>query len=465
MLDVSKVIGMDDDTYGVLVRLVKEFNDHIDSNRLKRRYYEGKITLGEVNLGLALPDGLKGLEMECGWGTNAVDILAGRSMFDGFVGKNGEDVADIERITDRNNLVSEYSKACSDELIYACSFATLTRGDDGAVIRFHSPETASALWDGEKGRVKAGLAIIDTEERNGDEVVKVLNLYTDTAIWVLTRNDDVYQAVRYPHRMGRPLFEPMMWRPTSKKPFGRSRLKSTVRRLMQGYVRTICNATIGLEFATSPQKYLLGVTDEQYDVLINQKFKQYVGSILASTQNPETGANPTFGQLPQGNIEPHVQMMRILATQFCAITGLSFADVGVINDANPSSADALLAQTQTLVSLAEKLNSRNGDSLKVIMRMALAIERNVSLDELSSEDTDFIAHFKNPAMPSVSVTADAAIKIASARQGFSDTDVFLEMIGFSQAEIRRIKAQEGRVRGVQLINEIANGTNNQGTMG
>ena len=57
-------------------------------------------------------------------------------------------------------------------------------------------------------------------------------------------------------------------------------------------------------------------------------------------------------------------------------------------------------------------------------------------------------------MPSVAATADAAIKIASAREGFGTTDVFLEMIGFDQADIRRIKAQEQRHRGAQVLTEV-----------
>ena len=52
------------------------------------------------------------------------------------------------------------------------------------------------------------------------------------------------------------------------------------------------------------------------------------------------------------------------------------------------------------------------------------------------------------------VTADAAIKIASARPEFAGTDTFLEMIGFDQADIRRIKAQEQRERGLQVLAEI-----------
>ena len=65
-----------------------------------------------------------------------------------------------------------------------------------------------------------------------------------------------------------------------------------------------------------------------------------------------------------------------------------------------------------------------------------------------------MAHFKNPAMPSVAITADAAIKIASAREGFAETDTFLEMIGFDKAEVRRIKSQEAQSRGLQVLSEI-----------
>ena len=248
--------------------------------------------------------------------------------------------------------------------------------------------------------------------------------------------------------------EPLIWNATSDKPFGRSRIKEPVRRLIQGYVRTIANATIGLEFSTSPQKYLLGVTDDQFDAVVNDKFRQYVGSIIAATTNPETGEKPAFGQLQQGSISPHVEMIRVLATQFSAATGLSVTDTGVVNDANPTSSDAILAQSQTLVGMAEQLNVGNGNALRTIALMAQAIVNNVSLTELSDEQKDIVAHFKNPAMPTVAMTADAAIKIASVRPGFANTDVFAEMIGFDKADIRRIKAQERMAQGLELVSEL-----------
>ena len=455
-INPTNVIGLPAFEYAQLMKLVNVFTAHQGKNEQKNRYYEGKISLNSVNLGIALPDGLARLEIGCAWGAKTVDVLAARSMFDGFVGADGNDVDELDALVRANKLVAEYNKAARDELKYGCTFATLSADKDiGCKIRFHSPRTSAAIWDGDKGRISCGFAIIDTAPDNDTLWSPTLiYYYTDTDVWALQRSDTSWTAYRYPHRMGRPLMEPMIWNATSDKPFGRSRIKEPVRRLIDGYVRTIANASIGLEFATSPQKYLLGVTDDQYDVLINQKFKQYVGSILASTTNPETGEKPTFGQLSQGSLQPHVEMIRVLATQFSAATGLTVTDTGVVNDANPTSSDAILAQSQTLVGMAEQLNIGNGDSLRTIALMALAVANDTTVENLTDEQKSVVAHFKNPAMPSVSVTADAAIKIASVRPAFAQTDTFLEMIGFDKADVRRIKGQEVRARGLSVVESL-----------
>lgn len=459
-ISISQINNFPDEEWERFRELIKTYDTHGSKNDEKNRYYEGKISLNEVNLGIALPDGLRKLEIGCSWGAKTVDVLAGRSMFDGFVGVNGEDIEDLNRIAENNHLIDEYIKACRDELKYGCVFATLSDSDDGVKIRFHSPQTSAAIWDGVKGRIAYGFAVIDTAPDNDNKTwtPSLINYYTDDCVWVLSRNGSMWDAEPNYHKMGRPLMEALIWNATSDKPFGRSRIKEPIRRLIQGYVRTIANASIGLEFATSPQKYLLGVTDEQFEAVVNNKFTQYVGSILTSTTNPETGEKPSFGQLQQGTISPHVEMLRILATQYSAATGLTVTDTGVVNDANPTSSEAILAQSQTLIATAQQLNIGNGVALRTIALMALAITYNTSLDELTDDQKAIVAHFKNPAMPSVAVTADAALKIASTRQGFSSTDVFLEMIGFDKADIRRIKSQEGRSRGIALVNEI-NGNN------
>lgn len=457
---ICDVYGITDQEREQLSDLVDIYNAHIVRNEIKNKFYEGNVTLQEVNLGIALPEGFRGLEIGCEWGSKAVDVLASRSIFDGFVGSNGEEVAEMRQIMMDNCMISEYAKACKDELKYGCTFATLSADPAiGCRIRFHSPATASARWNGEAGRIDCGLSIIDTEKDKTLQSVavpSVLRFDTADAVIILRENDGNWFVERHPHIMGRPLMEPMIWNATPAKPFGRSRLKKPVRELIKGYVRTVANATIGLEFSTAPQKYLLGVTDEQFDAVVSNKFIQYIGSILAATPNPETGESPKYGQLQQGTIQPHVEMIRMLSTQFSAATGLSMTDTGVVNDSNPTSSEAIQAQQQTLILMAEQLNDSNGNSLRVIARMAQAIVRNVSMADLTEAENDVVAHFKNPAMPSVSMTADAAVKIVSARNEFASTDIFLEMLGFDQADIRRIKAQEQRARGSRVLTEEFN---------
>lgn len=453
-LNFGIVKGLPEEENRKLNELLYVYKYHRSKNRKKRRYYNGDISLGEVNLGMALPRNLSKLSIGCEWGAKTVDVLAGRSMFDGFVSGSGQTVESMDRIIKRNKLLAEYKKACKDQLEYGCVFAVVSGMKGNARINFYSPQCSAAAWDAEKKRIDCGFAFDDQRqfEEDFNWSPDKVTFFTYSDNWIIEKANGEWIAERYPHNFGKPMMIPLVWRATNDAPFGKSRINGPIRKLIQGYVRTLANATIGLEFATSPQKYLLGITDEQYDEIVGQKFQQYVGSILAGTPNPETGNTPVFGQLPQGNISPHVEMLRMLATQFSAASGLTVTDTGVVNDANPTSSDAILAQTQTLVSLAQELNSVNGNALAEIAVMALAIENGSPIEEL--EETDIVAHFKNPAMPSVAVTADAAIKIASAREHFADTDVFLEMIGFDQADIRRIKSQEIRSRGLAVLDEV-----------
>ena len=146
-LDPGNVAGLPAPEKERLGKLLAVYASHASGNAQKSRYYEGKIPLGEVNLGIALPDGMSRLEVGCSWGTNAVDVLAARSMFDGYVAESGSEAERLARLVRDNRLLYEYKKACKDELKYGCTFATLAADRDiGCKIRFHSPATAAAVW-------------------------------------------------------------------------------------------------------------------------------------------------------------------------------------------------------------------------------------------------------------------------------------------------------------------------------
>ena len=89
ILNFGRVPGLTKEEQQQLSDLAAAYNYHQGRNATKDKYYEGHITLNDVNLGIALPQGLHNLEVGCSWGQKAVDVLAARSMFDGFVSTGG----------------------------------------------------------------------------------------------------------------------------------------------------------------------------------------------------------------------------------------------------------------------------------------------------------------------------------------------------------------------------------------
>ena len=111
----EQVLGLNVEEIPKLQKLLNVFNQHLTANVTKNKYYEGKISVNDVNLGIALPNGLRKLEIGCAWGAKTVDVLAARSMFDGFVGIDGAEIEELDQIAVDNDLIAEYAKACRDE--------------------------------------------------------------------------------------------------------------------------------------------------------------------------------------------------------------------------------------------------------------------------------------------------------------------------------------------------------------
>ena len=438
----------------VAAELLAIYNAHVSANAEKGRYYDQRVTAGECNLGIALPQGLNDFEMACCWPEKAVTALADRSRFDGFVSENGEGVPELDEIVRDNRLSTAYGMGAVDELKHGGVLVTLAANDlIGCSVRFHTFETSAARWNGALQRIDAAFAIIDSKKSNSDLGYRpsIVNLYTDDATWVLRYDGNRWTASKRENGLGRCMATVMRNQPTNSQPLGTSRITRSVRSLTRGYIRTMTLATVGLEFSTSPQKYLVGISDAQYDALINDKFKKYCDSMLLGTVDPDTGQVPQFGQLAQGTLQPHLDMMRMLSTQFAAATCLSVTDTGVVNDANPTSSDAINAQNEKLIRRAEDMNAFNGEDLRDVALMALAVKRNRSLSQLQPEDYGIMAHFLPPAMPNQATMGDWAVKVAQGDPEFAGTDVYYEMQGFDKPTIARIQAQKRRNRGLSAM--------------
>ena len=64
-MDVGQVIGLPPAERQMLQNLIEIYMSHNAKNWEKERYYEGNIPLSEVNLGIALPQSMRRLEIGC----------------------------------------------------------------------------------------------------------------------------------------------------------------------------------------------------------------------------------------------------------------------------------------------------------------------------------------------------------------------------------------------------------------
>ena len=330
-----------------------------------------------------------------------------------------------------------------------CSFGTLTSREDGrAQANYHSAETASGLWDNDKQRISAGLAIIDGKKSNVDDTYKpsIVNVYMDDVTWVIVRDDRTWTATPVPHDMGRPMMEPMMYRADVTKPFGRSRITRAVMTLTDNYLREMERIEVSAEFYTNPQRWASGLSDDQLQALINDKWSLVTGSIMGFTDNPNTGQAPTLGQFAQMSMGPHIDYINSLANQFSGVTSIPVSDLGVVQSTYVS-AEAVQTASANLCIEAESLNRSNQAALDNMAAMALVIETDgLTFDEAS--DMDFTAHFADPRKPSLVAQADAVLKGIQAVPKLAESDYALEQLGITQADIMRINSDAERAAGV-----------------
>lgn len=460
---VGKAEGLSEVERAEVAQLIKQWDKHLAKNGEKMQYYLGEV--GAENLGLSLTDAMASLfDVSCAWPEKAVMARKQRSIFDGFVASTGEIPAVLDAIVRDNQLVDKYQRAVADELVHGCIFATVSKGEDDeplAVVNFHSATSATALWDYRHHRIKSGMAIVSFEyDVTGDQEPDIINYYkADSTVRIVRDKSGWKVDDRMPNIAGRPLMEPMCHAPSEFRPFGRSVITKNVRKTTKKALREQLRTEAQAELYSSVQRWLIDVTDEQAKTIANNKLKALMGGLMILTRDERTNTTPQFGQFSMPSFEPHIAYMRQLASEFSMESNVPLSELGVTYD-NPTSEGAIYATKESLVVAVEQdLNLPNKKGLRNIALLCMAIAGNTSVANLDEDAKSVMAHFKDPATPSVVSQADAATKIAAPDEGFAGSDVYYEMFGLEQSDIARINAHKRRQMGAGILNEVLGNAN------
>ena len=450
--------GITDDARGWVSDLSEEYARHSGHNEMLKRYYDGHVKVGDYGVTADIPN-----DQTCHWPQKVVDALADRIRLESLT-IDGGDQGTLDAVAKRNNLVSNYNRHLPCKLLYGCMAATVNRGRDGhAVVRFHSAETFTALPspDFTDGVVAGGLAIARrerTEWSNGHMVPTVVNLHTPHNVGEFRQVGDG----RWTYSQGAVREElPTLYVFSHNgigtiAPFGRTRITRFVRTLTDDAIRCMWHMQVSGAFYSMAKLYMTGLTDEQFDAVMENKSKYQLSRLLALTAGAD-GENPTVGQLSGNSPQPFIDELRALACQLSGATGVPLNSLGIVQD-NPSSAEAINAAREDICLVAERDIEADKATLARVVKAALAVELNTTSDKV---DGEVLAHFASPVLNSQAANTDSALKIGSVDEGFVGTTPFYDMVGFDEATVAKLDSEKRRNRGAVAITEMFTGASGE----
>ena len=384
--------------------------------RVIKRYTFYEMKNHVRDLGISTPDELRGWMSVLGWCGKAVDSIADRLCFREFA----NDVYGMNDIFNANNKDVLIDSAILGALISSCDFIYIAADKDGfPVMRVIDGRHATGIIDPQTNMLKEGYAVLEFDE-NDNPIIEAYFIPGNTMIY---QNGRLVNVV--PNAAPYPLLVPIINRPDSVRPFGRSRISRACMDLVGSAVRTIKRSEISAEFYSFPQRYVLGMDEnaEQMD-----KWRATMSSMLRIDKD-EDGDHPVVGQFQQQSMTPHVEHLKMFAGLFAGETGLTLDDLGFPSQ-NPSSAEAIKSSHETLRLTARKAQKTFGVGLVNAGYLASCVRDNYPYlrRELANTIPKWEPIFE-PDAAMMSSIGDGAIKINQSIPNYISEDKLRDLTG------------------------------------
>ena len=446
---ITKATGLTTSEAVELEALLDVYRKTRHRNELIEDYYEGDVMAKDIGVDI-LPQEARDkvhVDLSCDWAKKAVKSLANHVRFDGFVfdGNDGMDDG-LKRALGRLDFDAEFSRTRIGTLKKGCSFACVNNFGSSASITFHSADNGAAIVNEATGRIRSGFVIADcgrTEWAPRKSVVRQVNLHMQgNRVQIVRTGPSQWSSEHVETPEGAMMMVPFVYEPTDKKPLGGTRITKDVQSVIDDVLSVRLAIAVSRAFYAIPMRAVLGLTEGMYNALKDKpQWNMYINPFLMATMDKQ-GHTPTIAQLPSNQPDALIRLIETDAKLFAAATGVPLQSLGIVQD-NPSSAEAIVEARRDLIEDAQSFEDEHLiPALRQIALLAMMVESNKSsVDDLDDVQRSVMPHFKNPAMPSIAATTDAAMKIATVNPAFANTDVFFEMVGFDHATISRVNSQ------------------------
>lgn len=464
--NLIRVPGLTDSEQGSLDELVIQWRAKRPRNNLRSAFYDMKNSERHL-MSQTVPSVVRRRRFVLGWSGIAVDKLNRRCNLEDFYDAQGRDldVLGMSDLARENRLTSEVSQAGVSSLIHAVSWMVTTQGDTQSgepevLMNARDASTATGFWDVRRRSLRSFLSITDLDDKGEPSSMTMylpnLNLvmWSDAGLWRLDRR---------PHSHGLPV-DPLRYKPRLGRPFGSSRISRSVMSIHMQALAAMIRADVNGEAYSLPRYVLLGATEEAFknaDGSSKPTWQAAWDAVWAIGDDPNAQtdalARADVKQFTGQSPEPQNAHLRMLAQMFSGETGIPVGELGIIGDANPTSAEALQVSRDDLIAEAEQTTSGWSPDLSSAVTRAL---RMLNRGDVPG-DLDVRPLWRNPMHVSRAAAADAGTKVVDKLPWLAETEVGMEIMGLSPDQIRRALGDKRRAEGRQ----IANGLLNRGAVG
>lgn len=331
--------------------------------------YNGTKQLSQM--GVSIPPKVRALEMVVNWPRLVVDTMAEVLTVDGFEAADIPDdtIRGVWRVWQQTNMKSRSHLAHVEAMTQGISYALVSLTDSGMITTGVLPKDGIAVSYGLDGAVSEAVIVYNMRTEQGSDVKRAayyvpdrIEVYQETyGTWTKISSQrgcglvplvPIVNQTRLSDRQGRSDMELVI-------PFGDSASRSFT--LLQ----------LATELLSMPQRYILGGDLSKFrkaDGSQPSMEEIYLGTLMVSPK-PDV----KYGQLDGARLSEVINVLKHCAEMVSAMTGLPVAMLGVTTN-NPSSAEAMRAAKERMISRGELKQDVFGDSWEQWARIVMAMQ-------------------------------------------------------------------------------------------
>lgn len=436
-----------DDEAQILAQLHRQITKHHVRNKLRTNYVEAERWLERG--GYRLPDGAQVDQVPLYWPAKAIEVFASRLIPASFSLEESQALLDdLEQVYADAGVHMTEQMAIKSSLRHGPAFMFVSDGDSSlgepeVVVTAQSALRASCLMDRTR-RVSAALEVLDDG----------MLLHLPGRVLKVTRGAKPAVVEEYP-APERVRCVPYIHDADLEKPFGTSRVSRPVMGFTDAAMRTFMRQEVSAEWYQNPRERILGVDPSAFDDDA-PGWAREPGAIEAlpdvhpddDPTLPDNLRRAEWHVFPQMSMQPFSDQFRLIAAQFSGASSIPLSYLGIVQDSNPTSAEAIEAQDVDLVRAVKAQFPSYSWSRR---QTALHVLRSVHGDFDESAVRSLTARWEDPRHRGVQEQGQFVAQQVAAGNLVAGSPTTLGLLPISPAEARAAALEVKQAAGAGVL--------------